>query len=129
MARNKKPALSSPKEVCCTDGQPNNNVVVRWPCLSSQNDTALIFQFSLLMPSFMCRSIRSHFLYCPPRTWCLPTTVSCFDNLSSYTILCFFPSAFVLASNDCLQNIADYPIKVYNWGKSFLYINTVLPKP
>lgn len=81
--------------------------MVRWPCLFYQNGTPLIFQFSLLMSSFMYRSIRFYFLYCPPRNWCLPTTISCFDNLSSYTILCFFPSAVFLASNECLQNIAE----------------------
>lgn len=102
-ASTKKPALTSPQEIWCTDGQPNYNTVVRWPYLSYQNDTLLIFQFSLLMPSFMCRSIRFYFLYCPLRTWCLPTTVSCFDNLSSYTILCFFPSVAFLASNEYLQ--------------------------
>lgn len=79
---------------------------MRWPCLFYQNGTPLIFQFSLLMSSFMYRSIRFYFLYCPPRNWCLPTTISCFDNLSSYTILCFFPSAVFLASNEFLQNIA-----------------------
>ena len=99
--------LSSPQEICCSDSHPNNNTVVRWPCLFYQNGTPLIFQFSLLMSSFMYRSIRFYFLYCPPRNWCLPTTISCFDNLSSYTILCFFPSAVFLASNECLQNIAE----------------------
>lgn len=101
-------ALSSPQEICYTDDQSHNNVVgVRWPCLFYRNGTPLIFQFFLLMSSFMYRSIRFYFLYCPPRNWCLPTTISCFDNLSSYTILCFFPSAVFLASNECLQNIAE----------------------
>lgn len=102
-ASTKKPALSSPQEICCTDGQPNYNTVVRWPYLSYQNDTLLIFQFSLLMPSFMYRSIRFYFLYCPPRTRCRPSTVSCFDNLSNYTILCLFLSAAFPASNEYLQ--------------------------
>lgn len=125
-ASTKKPALSSPQEICCTDGQPNYNTVVRWPYLSYQNDTLLIFQFSLLMPCFMYRSIRFYFLYCPPRTWCFPTTVSCFDNLSSYTIL--FLSLCSLSSFKWVpSNISDYPIKLYNRGKSIL--NTVLCKP
>lgn len=63
--------------------------MVRWPCWFHQNGIPLIFQFSLLMSSFMYRSIRFYFLYCPPRNWCLPTTISCFDNLSSYTVLLF----------------------------------------
>lgn len=110
--------------------------MVRWPCLFYQNGTPLIFQFSLLMSSFMYRSIRFYFLYCPPRNWCLPTTISCFDNLSSYTILCFFPSAVFLASNECLQNIADYLTKLCNGGGNQLSMckhqsakTTIFPVP
>lgn len=129
-ASTKKQALSSPQEICYADGHPNNNAVVRWSCLSYQSGTPLIFQFHLLMSSFMYRSIRFYFLYCPPRNWCLPTTISCFDNLSSYTILCFFPSAVFLASNECLQNIAETIQPNYaTMRKSFLCVSTVLPKP
>lgn len=128
VASTKKPGLSSPQEICCTDGQPSNNVVVRWPCLSYQNDTPLIFQFSLLMPSFMYRSIRFHFLYCPLRTWCLPTTVSCFDILSNYIqYSVFFPlqSFWLQMSAFKYSNLS----KLSNRGKNILCVNTVLPKP
>lgn len=128
-ASTKKPTLSSPQETGYTDDHPNNNAAVRWPCLFYQNGTPLIFQFSLLMSFFMYRSIRFYFLYCPPRNWCLPTTISCFDNLSSYTILCFFPSAVFLASNECLQNIAETIQPNYaTREKSFLCVSNVLPK-
>lgn len=102
---------------------------MRWPCLFYQNGTPLIFQFSLLMSSFMYTFIRFYFLYCPPRNWCLPTTISCFDNLSSYTILCFFPlQSFGFKWVPSKPN-RDYPTKLWNREKTIFHCwNTVLTK-
>lgn len=116
--------LSSSQEIWYTDDHPNNNTVVRWPCLFYQNGSPLIFQFSLLMSSFLYRSIRFYFHYCPPRNWCLPTTISCFDNLSSYTILLFLSLCSLFGFKWVPSKYSrDYPTKLWN-GK-----NTILPKP